>query len=127
MTTTSPSGIKQATVPPVKSLTSPFIGWTISAIKDFAEEYLNVDYRISGGNLLILDEQSLIDSTCLLVSRCGYNDDDEEDNDGMDLKWRERRSDFKSGLTVLNTSQMGCGGEEQLADAAADKYGVLRS
>lgn len=118
MTTTSPSQLKQATVPPVKSFASPFIGWTVSAIKDFAEECLNVDYRISPRNLLVLDEQTLKDSTCLLVSECGDSDDHEE-------AWIERRSDFKTGLTVLNTIQMGCGGQEHLETTAED--GVLRS
>ncbi|KAK0614586.1 hypothetical protein B0T14DRAFT_570510 [Immersiella caudata] len=97
--------ITQPTKPPVPPQTSfPFLDKTPEEVWDFAQEKLGG--RILNRVLAILDEGTLRDKTCLLVTRWENPPEGEE---GQLLKVRSR---FVDALVVCNLRNLGIGGDE---------------
>lgn len=91
---------------------SPFSSFQSTRIIDFALQYLD-QTDISPSNIIILDERSYQDSTCLLLSEKGRTDDVQA--------FVQTRSDFKSAVVTLTTIETGCGDyESQLSTSYPD-------
>jgi hypothetical protein len=98
-----------------------FLNWSIEDIIGWAEEHL--DRRKDGivpYELVILDQQTLKDKTCLLVT---VKDGELSRNPGDPARIMVR-SDFKSSLVTLNVKVQFCGGDGHFGATAAD--GVIR-
>jgi hypothetical protein len=75
--TEDPFGIVRPSQPPAQAFESPFISWPVKRIfehfkANYYEPFKDVDSpdapKIAGHNCVILDERTLSDGTCLLVS-----------------------------------------------------------
>lgn len=96
----------------------PFSGFQPSQVIDFALQHLN-QTDFSPSNMIILDERSNQDSTCLLLSWKELSDD------AYDVV--QTRSDFESAVVTLKAIETGCGDpDSQLSTNYPDSDGVLR-
>ncbi|KEQ91839.1 hypothetical protein AUEXF2481DRAFT_454699 [Aureobasidium subglaciale EXF-2481] len=96
----------------------PFQGLNVEQIMDFVIQHLD-QTDLSPTNLVILDNRTNQDSTCLLLSRNELSDDP--------LAYIQVRSDFESAIVVLGTIEIGCGGADvQLSTEYPGSDGVLR-
>ena len=96
----------------------PFVGFNTSQVIDFAMQHLDRT-DLSPANMVVLDERSNEDQTCILLSRNTLSDD------GRD--YVQVRADFESAVIVLKTIETGCGdGDSQLDMNYAGFDGVLR-
>jgi len=78
----------------------PFLGFQPSQVVDFALRRLH-QTDLSPTNIIILDERSNEDSTCLLLSWNELSDDAHD--------FVQTRSDFQSAIVTLKTIETGCG------------------
>ena len=98
--TTIPHDAKFASRPPVSAFTSPFLGWTLEDVKTFFKEKVQ-DHNPDGDShnatstFIILDERSVTDEMCLIVSMSTDNG--------------TARSDFYLPVELLNAPEMGSG------------------
>lgn len=96
----------------------PFLQFQLSQVIDFALQHLD-QTLLSPTNMIVLDERSNEDSTCLLLSR------NELSNDAH--SFMQARSDFESAVVTLKTIETGCGGaDSQLITDYPGSDGVLR-
>ena len=96
----------------------PFLGFQPSQVVDFALRHLH-QTDLSPTNMIILDERSNEDSTCLLLSRNELIDDAHD--------FMQTRSDFESAVVTLKTIETGCGDADgQLSTIYPGSDGVLR-
>lgn len=95
-----------------------FLDYTLDQIIDFAIAELNgADF--SPTNMVIPDERTNDDQTCLLLSK---NEANEEA-----MEYVQVRSDFESAVVVFKTVETGCGDVEgQLRTRYSGSDGVLR-
>ncbi|KAG9190069.1 hypothetical protein G6011_08157 [Alternaria panax] len=108
-------------VPLSDDLSTPFLDWSAEAIIEWAEQHLNRQRDgIAPYELVILDQQTLKDKTCLLVTT---KDGELSRNPGNPARIMVR-SDFKSSLATLNVKVQFCGGDGHFETTAAD--GVIR-
>lgn len=99
--------------------TNPFLDWTPDQILSWAEKNFK-DTGLSNRNIVILDERTNDDYTCLLAAPWDFPDDHK---DRLLV-----RSDFESSVVSLMTIEMGCGGDD-VVDADGHyrrEDGVLR-
>ncbi|CAD0087201.1 unnamed protein product [Aureobasidium mustum] len=98
--------------------TWPFEGSSVQQIIDFAIQHLN-NTDLSPTNMVILDDITNRDDTCLLLSKDPFSDDPRE--------YMQIRSDFESAIVALKTIETGCGGADtQLDTQYPGSDGVLR-
>jgi hypothetical protein len=112
--------VEPRTEPPVEGrllLSWPFLGYSPNQIIDFARRRLHRTY-LSPTNIVILDQRSSEDMTCLLLSRNVLSEDARD--------FVQRRADFESSVVILKTIETGCGGTEQLDTNYIGYDGVLR-
>ena len=96
----------------------PFLDYSLDQIFDFAIAELNGS-DLSPTNLIILDERTNDDQTCLLLSKNEVNEET--------MEYVQVRSDFESAVVVLKTVETGCGDAEgQLSTRYSGSDGVLR-
>ena len=95
----------------------PFLGYDIKQIIAFAHDQLHLS-DISPTNMIILDEQSNKDSTCIVLSHNQLSDDPWD--------FVKTRSDFESSIISLKTIETGCGGTDQLDTDYEGSDGILR-
>lgn len=96
----------------------PFFGFDLSQVIDFTVNNLDQTY-LSPTNIIVLDERSNQDSTCILLSRNPLSDDARD--------YMEVRADFESSVVTLKTIDTGCGGaDSQLYTNYPSFDGVLR-
>ncbi|KAI1474990.1 hypothetical protein F4774DRAFT_307842 [Daldinia eschscholtzii] len=110
--------ITKSTRPPVERPASyPFQGWGVEDIVKFAHDHINRSRQgIVPDNLVILDERTMEDKTCLLVTpREG------SENEGELLTVR---ADFRSSLVLLNVKVLAVGGDGHFEATGPD--GVIR-
>lgn len=96
----------------------PFLGCNIDQIISFAHEHLH-GTLYSPTNMIILDERTNRDMSCLLLSRNELNDNDPRD-------YVRVRSDLESSIVSLMTIETGCGGTDMLDTNHEGSDGVLR-
>ncbi|GAB7344757.1 hypothetical protein MBLNU457_3227t2 [Dothideomycetes sp. NU457] len=108
----------QAPVDPALLTHLPFLGWNPGQIISFAHEHLDGSF-FSSTNMVILDERTNRDMTCLVLSQNELNDNDPRD-------YIQVRSDFESSITSLMTIEMACGGSDMLDTYYEGSDGVLR-
>lgn len=96
----------------------PFEGSSIHQIIDFAMQHLdNAD--LSPTNVVVLDDITNRDDTCLLLSKDTLSDDPRD--------YVQVRSDFESAVVVGKTIETGCGdADTQLNTQYPGSDGVLR-
>ena len=112
--------VEPRTKPPVEGrllLSWPFLGYSLNQIIDFARRRLHRTY-LSPTNIIVLDQRSNEDMTCLLLSRIVSSGDARD--------FVQTRSDFESSVVVLKTIEAGCGGTAQLDTDYIGCDGVLR-
>jgi hypothetical protein len=113
--------VKPRTEPPVEDrfLQSwPFLGFSPGQVIDFAQQRLHLS-AFSPGNLIILDERSNQDATCLLLSRNVFGE--------HAYDFVQTRADFESAVVALKTVEIGCGdADSQLSTEYPGSDGVLR-
>lgn len=96
----------------------PFEGFSIQQVIYFAMQHLN-DTDLSPTNLVILDDITNHDDTCLLLSKDTLSDDPRD--------YVKVRSDFESAVVVLKTIETACGDADmQLDTQYPGSDGVLR-
>jgi hypothetical protein len=96
----------------------PFLRFSPDQVIDFAQQHLNLS-EFSPENLIILDERSNQDATCLLLSR---NVPGQDAHDFVQM-----RADFESAVVMLKTIENRCGdADSQLSTDHAGSDGVLR-
>lgn len=96
----------------------PFNGFALSQVIDFTVNNLDQTY-LSPTNLIVLDQRSNEDSTCILLSRNPLSDDARD--------YIQMRADFESSVVTLKTIDTGCGGaDSQLYTKYPSFDGVLR-
>ena len=97
----------------------PFSGFDLSQVIDFTVHNLDQTY-LSPTNIIILDQRSNEDSTCILLSRNPLSDDAHD--------YIQVRADFdESSVVTLKTIDTGCGGaDSQLYTNYPSFDGVLR-
>ena len=96
----------------------PFLDYSLDQIFDFAIAELNGS-DLSPTNLIILDERTNDDQTCLLLSKNEVNEET--------MEYVQVRSDFESAVVVLKTVETGCGDAEgQLSTRYSGSDGVFR-
>lgn len=96
----------------------PYEGFSTQQIVDFAIQQLN-DTDLSPTNMVILDDTTNQDDTCLLLSRDPLSDDPQG--------YVQVRSDLESAVVVLKTIETGCGdADTQLDTKYKGSDGVLR-
>lgn len=96
----------------------PFEGSSVEQIIDFAIQHLNLT-DLSPTNMVVLDDITNQDNTCLLVSKDPLSDDMRS--------YVQVRSDFESAVVALKTIETGCGdADTQLDTQYPDSDGVLR-
>lgn len=121
MHSTEITALEPRTEPPVKDHLHqnwPFSGFQPSQVIDFALQHLD-QTDLSPTNLIILDERSNEDSTCLLLSQNELSDDAHD--------FMKVRSDFESAVIALKTIETGCGvADSQLWTGYPGSDGVLR-
>ena len=109
------------TEPPVANrvlLNWPFLGYSSDQVIEFARRRLHQTY-LSPTNMIILDERSNQDMTCLLLSQDVLSEDDHD--------FVQTRADFESAVVTLKTIETGCGGADCQLDTNYIGYdGVLR-
>lgn len=110
--------IAEPTRPPVEQQNSfPFKGWSAGDIFKFSREHFDrARQGIVPEHLVILDEQTVKDNTCLLVAP----KEGQENKDEMLIV----RADFRSSLVLLNLKAMGVGGDGHFENT--DSNGVIR-
>jgi len=121
MYTTDIAALRPQTQPPVNVALLrhlPFLGWDIDQIISFAHEHLHRTL-FSPENIIILDERTNRDMTCLVLSQNQLNDNDPRD-------YVQVRSDFESSIVSLMTIETGCGGTDQLDTDYEGSDGILR-
>ena len=96
----------------------PFEGSSVSQIIDFVIQHLD-QTDLSPTNLVILDDLTNQNHTCLLLSRNSLSDDPRD--------YVQVRSDFESAVVALKTIETGCGdADTQLDTNYPGSDGVLR-
>ena len=96
----------------------PFIGFNTSQIIEYAMQHLDRT-NLSPTNIVVLDERSNEDQTCIVLSQNVLSDDARD--------YVQVRADFESAVIVLKTIETGCGGaDSQLDTNYAGFDGVLR-
>ena len=95
----------------------PFLGYDTDQIIAFARSHLHQS-DISPTNMIILDERTNQDSTCLLLSHDQLSDDPRN--------YVKARSDFESSIISLKTIETGCGGTDHLDTDYQGSDGILR-
>lgn len=100
----------------MKAFTSPFIGASVDEVRQFAINHFDGE-NISSSNIVVLDQETLESSTCLLVTPKDFPEHEGE--------YRTVRSEFGQSLSILNAIEFGCAGEDMIGrHVAAD--GVVR-
>ncbi|RYP69807.1 hypothetical protein DL771_005916 [Monosporascus sp. 5C6A] len=95
----------------------PFRDWSVEDVAKFSQEHFDrARQGIVPGHLVILDEQSMEDKTCLLVTL--------KEGREAEGEWLIVRADFRSSLVLLNVKVMGIGGDGHFETVDAD--GVIR-
>ena len=89
----------KAPVPPQSSF--PFLNKTPEDVREFAQA--NIKRPIFNGALAILDDRTLEDKTCLLVTQW------ENPPQGQQGQLLKVRSDFQSALVILNVKNLAIG------------------
>ncbi|RYN19423.1 hypothetical protein AA0115_g10775 [Alternaria tenuissima] len=108
-------------VPISDNLPMPFLDWSAEDIIEWAAQHLDRQRDgIVPYELVILDQQTLKDKTCLLVTT---KDGELSRNPGNPARIMVR-SDFKSALATLNVKVQFCGGDGHFETTASD--GVIR-
>lgn len=113
---------KKTTKPPVDEddlKSNPFNGRSTEEIIQWAQDHLKHS-GLSTDNLVLLDERTRQDDTCLLVSERELPDDKSD-------KWLMVRSDFESSIISLMTKETGVGGDDHLDTEYDGSDGVLRN
>jgi len=95
----------------------PFLGYDTDQIISFAQNHLHQS-DISPTNMIILDERTNQDSTCLLISHDELSDNSRD--------YVQARSDFESSIISLKTIETGCGGTDHLDTDYQGSDGILR-
>ncbi|KAI5272056.1 hypothetical protein E4T47_04613 [Aureobasidium subglaciale] len=96
----------------------PFQSSSVEQIMDFVIQHLD-QTDLTPTNLVILDDRTNRDNTCLLLSRNELSDDPRD--------YIQVRSDFESAIVVLRTIEIGCGdADTQLSTEYPGSDGVLR-
>lgn len=113
--------VETRTEPPVANrllLNWPFLGYSSDQVIEFARRRLHQTY-LSPTNIIILDERSNRDMTCLLLSQDVFSEDARD--------FVQTRADFESAVVTLKTIETGCGGADCQLDTNYVGYdGVLR-
>ncbi|CAK4034144.1 Hypothetical predicted protein [Lecanosticta acicola] len=102
---------------------NPFKDMSTEDLIEWAQKNLGRS-GLSKDNMVILDDLTAQDETCILVSLKDLPDD--ELPDGMD-KWIIIRSDFESSIISLMTKETGVGGDDHLDTDYEGSDGVLRN
>lgn len=109
----------QAPVDPALLTHLPFLGFSTDRIISFAQQYLD-ESPFSPKNMIILDERTNRDKTCLVIAS-------DELSDNYPHDYLQVRSDFESSITSLMTIEMACGGTQDHLDTNYDgSDGILR-
>lgn len=85
----------------------PFEGFSVQQIIDFAIQHLN-NTDLSPTNMVILDDITNQDDTCLLLSKDPFSNDPQA--------YVKVRSDFESAVVCLATIEIGCGDADTQLD-----------
>lgn len=118
--TTVPESLQAGTVGPVDDndlQSNPFVKWTTDQIISWAQRNL-LRTDLSPRHMVILDQRTVEDATCLLVSH--------KDQANEDGEWQIVRSDFETSIVSLMTKEMAVGGDEVLDTNYPGYDGVLR-
>lgn len=108
---------KPTRAPVGKPASYPFHGWGIEDIVKFSREHLDpVRQGIVSEHLVILDEQTMEDKTCLLVT---LKEGREPEGERLTV-----RADFRSSLVLLNLKSLGVGGDGHFE--VIDPDGVIK-
>ncbi|RYP11734.1 hypothetical protein DL765_007630 [Monosporascus sp. GIB2] len=112
------AALNEPTRAPVGQPTSyPFRDWSAEDVAKFAQEHFDrARQGIVPGHLVILDEQTMDDKTCLLVT---LKEGREAEGELLIV-----RADFRSSLVLLNVKAMGVGGDGHFETVDTD--GVIR-
>ena len=96
----------------------PFERLNVHRILDFAIQHLD-NTEFSPTNVIIMDDRTNQDSTCLLLSRNPLSDDPYD--------YLQVRSDFGSAVVVLRSIEVGCAGADtQFSTNYSGFDGILR-
>lgn len=101
---------------------NPFQHMTTIEIVAWAENNLRRS-GLSADNMIILDDRTAGDETCILVSLLDLPDDELPSGFG---KWKIVRSDFESSIISLTVKETGVGGDDHLDTDYEGSDGVLR-
>ncbi|KAI8964832.1 hypothetical protein F5Y11DRAFT_314539 [Daldinia sp. FL1419] len=108
---------KPTRAPVDEPISYPFQGWGIEDIVKFAHESFNhARQGIVSEHLVILDEQTMEDKTCLLVT---LKEDHRAEGERLTV-----RADFRSSLVLLNLKCLGVGGDTHFEVTSSD--GIIR-
>ncbi|KAL1793873.1 hypothetical protein ACET3X_007294 [Alternaria dauci] len=100
---------------------TPFLNWSAQDVIAWAAQHLDRKRDgIAPYELVILDQQTLKDRTCLLVTTKDGELSRNPENPGRIMV----RSDFKSSMATLNVKVQFCGGDGHFETTASD--GVIR-
>ena len=104
-----------------QELSYPFLGWSVEKVIEWADAHLDRWVNgISQYELAILDQQTLEDKTCLLVTvKEGEHASHPDNPERLQV-----RADFKSSLVTLNVKVQGVGGDGHFE--TTDPDGILR-
>lgn len=94
-----------------------FQDWTHEQILEWSNEHLDGS-TLSPANLVILDERSVQDRTCLVCSAA--------DMPEINGRYQVLRSDFESTLVCLRAKEVGVAGDEMLGTGYEGYDGVFR-
>lgn len=110
-----------ATTVPTKRFQSPFIGWSITQLKDHYIEYVpETGFHFSSLTYIVLDERTLVDETCCLVSIRV------EPSDPQPEGYITARADFYVPVEVLiPVDVMVCVMNEAEDETSKDEYGCI--
>jgi hypothetical protein len=97
---------------------TPFLGWNAEGVIGWAEQHLNRQKDgIAPYELVILDQQTLKDKTCISVTVKDGELSRNPENPARIMV----RSDFRSSLATLNVKVQFCGGDGHFETTAADR------
>ncbi|KAI0135333.1 hypothetical protein F4814DRAFT_18550 [Daldinia grandis] len=107
---------KPTRAPVGKPASYPFHGWSIEDVAKFSYGHFDLRRGIVSDHLVILDEQTMGDKTCMLVT---LKEGREVEGERLTV-----RADFRSSLVLLNLKSLGIGGDGHFEAAGPD--GVIR-
>lgn len=112
---------------------NPFIGKTSAEIIDWAQNHLPPESGLLNNQVIILDDRTTQDKTCLLLSLKWHyilelaNRKTIPGPDEAPDAWIAIRSDFESSIVTIMTKAMGVGGDDHFGPLQEEGHdGVLR-